>query len=428
MGVRGGYTFYMRTALQLTVVVAGVVLSSRAPSPVCTPVPVPLDRSSDDVFFIGAPLPDTILAGAGDEKWTTGPGHSSFGRARKIYGQLVQIEQLRGMSRDRLPAETKTVVLVPWDYGADCSTVVWGKSARWVAPDTHVVFRARLRARDQWANGMPTLDVHLPQYSLYPFDQRRLYMLNDTALNDLTIEQVLDLYERLPFDSLLMAFPDSAIRPLEAWARDNPSLATRQPARTILEFVRFDVEERRISMIKSPIIGTYRFVFRVPPGDSLVMYARTEERTWSTERGRFEFGTPEDSAWQDVPTGYTLRTAWAESARRLPRDGRKYSSLLFVSLLPILETKDSTVWRGNEEALDRELNPDFWNRVIYPRYYPQIRRMRNKDWYNMPGFWTVYRNGTVRYRHDVERNGVTIFSIVGERISSETMTRPKEEN
>ena len=421
----GGYTVYMRRALELTVVAVSVILLPGAPTPACTPVPVPIARSSDDVFFIGAAAPDTIRTGAGDMKWSTGTGHSGYGQSRDIFGQLVQVEQLRGVSKDRLPAETKSVVLVPWDYGADCRTIMWGKSARWVAPDTRAVFRATLRAREHWANGLPTLDVHTPQFSLYPFDTRRLYMLRDTAMNELSLDQVLDVYERLPIDSLLSTLPDSAIQPLEAWARESPDLARREPARTILDIVRIDAEERRISLIKSPIVGTYRFVFRVPPTDSLVMYARTDERPWGAQRF-YEMEAPEDSASVDKAIGYSLRTAWAKSPRALPRDADKGTSQLSISLQPILETADSSVWQGTEEALWRELNPEFWNRVIYKRY-PRIRSLRDQYRFNT-GSWTIYRNGTVRYRNAIEQNGTIILLIVGERISAETMARPEQDN
>jgi len=418
-----------RTALQFTVVILGSVLTARAPSPVCTPVPVPIGRLSADVFFIGAALPDTILAGPGHETWSTGSGHSGFGRTRTIYGQLVEIEQLRGVSRARLPAETKRVVLVPWDYGPDCSTVVWGQSARWVPPGDRVVFKATLRPRDEWANALPTLDVHTPEFSLYPFDTNRLYMLRDTAINDLSLEAVLDLYERLPLDSVLFAAPDSAMQPLEAWARSNPALATRQPARTILEFVRVEAEERRVSMIKSPIAGTYRFVVTVPHVDSLIVYARTDERPWSTERGRYAVGTPEDSASDNAAIGYTLLTAWASSTRALPRraDHDNSSPTISISLTPVLQTADSSVWHGSDGALDSDRNRAFWNRAVRP-LEPLIEQTRPKDWYYMPGFWTIYPDGTVRYRYIVERDGIAILSIRGERISFDVMTRPKREN
>ena len=411
----------------VTVLALVALTTLRESARLCTPVGLPIGRSSDDVFFIGTALPDTVLAGAGHEEWSTGPGHSGFGRPRKIYGQLVQIEQLRGLSATRLPPATKRVVLVPWDYGPDCSTVVWGQSARWVAPENRVVFKATLRPRDEWANGLPTLDVSTPEFSLYPFDTTRLYMLRDPAMNELSLEEVLDFYERLPLDRDLFDSPYSAMQPLEAWARSNPALASRQPARTILGFVRFDVEERRVSLIKSPIVGTYRFVFTVPPVDSLVMYARTERQPWSTERARYEVGTPEDSAWDDAVAGYSLRTGWAPAPGALPRDTKNASSQISISLTPILETADSSVWHGDVEALDRELNPDFWNRVVYRRD-PDIRSVRNKDWYYMPGFWTIYRDGTVRYRQAVEQSGVIIFSIVGERVSAEAMTRSKDDN
>ncbi len=111
----------------------------------------------------------------------------------------------------------------------------------------------------------------------------------------------------------------------------------------------------------------------------------------------------------------------------MPRDAKKASSQISISLTPILETSDSSVWHGDVEALDRELNLDFWNRVVYRRH-PNIRSLRNNDWYYMPGFWTIYRDGKVHYRQAVEQSGVIIFSIVGERVSAEAMTRSKDDN
>jgi hypothetical protein len=312
------------------------------------------------------------------------------------------------------------VVLVPWDYGADCSTVVWGKSARWVAPGARVVFNARLRPRDQWANDLPTLDVSHPEFSLYPFDTRRLYVLQDTAINQLSLEEVLDLYERLPLDQDLFDSPDSAIQPLEAWARDNPALATRQPARTILDFVRMDAEERRVSMIKSPIAGTYRFVITVPEIDSLILYARTDERPWGTER-RYDV--------DNAVIGYRLLTAWASSPPALPRraDTRNLSPSISISLAPVLQTADSSVWHGSDGALDSDRNRAFWNRAVRP-LQPLVEQTRPKDWYYMPGFWTIYPDGTVLYRYVVERDGIIVLSIRGKRISSEVMIRPEEDH
>jgi hypothetical protein len=375
-----------RTAVQLTVVTLGAVLSARPPAPVCTPVPLPVGRSAGEVFFIGAASSDTMLAGAGHESWGTGRGHSGFGRARTIYGQLVAIEQLQGVSRTMLPADTKSVLVVPWDYGADCSTVVWGRSAQWVTPGTRAVFRGRLRVRDDWPNGVPTIDVDFPEFSLYPYDLRRLYMLRDTALNDLSLENVLDLYERVPFDTTLAMSPDSAIQPLEAWARNNPELARRQPARTVLDFIRVDVEERRVSMIKSPIAGTYRFVVSVPGVDSLVLYLRTDDRPWGTQRGRYEFGTPEDSATRGQLYGYYLLTAAATSPGRLPRqaNSKRAHPTTNIGLTPIVETSDSSVWRGGEDVYFADQGQEFWRRVIR-QHYAAIAQSRGKDWYICPG-------------------------------------------
>jgi hypothetical protein len=395
----------------------------------CSLVGLPITRSQEDVFFVGSAMADTMLAGAGHHKWGTGVGHSGIGRSRKIYGQLVQIDRLRGVSANRLPMETKSVVLVPWDYGPDCSTVIWGQTAQWVTPGTHGVYQGTLRPRDEWANGIPTLDVFAPDFSPYPSGRHIRYLSRDTIQQLLSLEDVLDLYELLPTDSVLAATPETAIQPIEEWARRNTALVTQEPARSVLRLVRVTAEEQRVSMIKSPIGGTYRFVVTVPEVESLVVYARTEDRPWSTARARYEVGTPEDDASERALVGYHLMTAWASSPRALPKRSNIHNSspTISIGLTPVFDSPDSSVWHGGDGALDSDRNRGFWNRAVRPRY-PLIYDLRKKDWYYMPGFWTIYRDGTARYRNIVELNGVVILSIVGERISSEIMTRSRDEN
>ena len=172
-------------------------------------------------------------------------------------------------------------------------------------------------------------------------------------------------------------------------------------------------------MIKSPIAGTYRFVVTVPEVDSLVLFARTDERPWSTER-RYDV---DNSA-----IGYTHLTAWASSTRALPRraDQGRLSPTISISLTPVLQTADSSVWHGSDGVLDRDRNEAFWKRAVRPLQHLS-EQARPKDWYYMPGFWTIHPDGTVRYRYVVERDGITVLSIKGQRISSEVMTRPREE-
>lgn len=403
-----------------------LVAASLVGPPPCSRIGVPISRASNDVFFIGSALPDTLLAGDGHQEWGTGPGHSGYGRSRKIYGQLIHIEQIRGASASRLPAGTRSALLVPWDYGADCSTVVWGESARWVSVGARGVFKAILRPEGDWVNGIPTLDVFEPDF-WYPSGANLRYVLRDTT-KLLPLEPVLDLYEQLPSDSLMEAAPDSAIRPLETWVRQNPTLVEREPARAVLRHVRFSAEEQRVSMIKPAIAGTYRFVVTVPQVESLVVYARTEDRSWTTLRSRYGPGTPENDAGDRSVIGYYLMAAYASSPQRLPTRSniKNAAPTIGISLDPVYQDADSSVWHGGEDRLEN-WNQDFWRRAVRPRY-PLIVHLKKKDWYYLPGFWTVYRDGTVRYRNIVEQNGVIILSIVGERISREVMTRVREDN
>ncbi len=234
----------------------------------------------------------------------------------------------------------------------------------------------------------------------------------------------------LPGDSLLAATPQASIQPIEEWAKRNQNLVTREPARSVLRLVRVTAEERWVSTINSPIAGTYRFVVTVPQVESLVVYARTEERSWTTLRSRYNVGTPEDDAGDDALIGYYLMTAYASSVKDLPKRSNINNArpTLAISLEPIFADADSSVWRGGDDAtLDRSRNREFWDRAVRPRY-PLIVQLHKKDWYWVPGFWTIHRDGRVRYQNIVEQNGVIVISIVGERISRDVMTHVPEDN
>jgi hypothetical protein len=116
-------------------------------------------QQSGRLEFIGTPLPDTVFAGPGTNTFTEAPGHFGPGTARRIYGQRVKIDRLGARARAALPANVREVLLVPWDYGADCRTVPWSRSARWLPEAFPGVFAARLRPREHWAGTVPTFDI-----------------------------------------------------------------------------------------------------------------------------------------------------------------------------------------------------------------------------------------------------------------------------
>lgn len=395
---------------------------------VCSPVGVPISRASDDVFFIGSATSDTVRTGPGSTRYGLGEGHSSYGRSRNVYGQVVRMEKVVGTSATRLPPGTQHVVLVPWDYGPDCLTVIWGGSARWVAPGTRGVYEAKLRERKHWAD-IPTLDVFQPDYTPYPSAPRIGMQWRNVSPEKLSIEEALDLFERLPNDSALSLTPISAAEPLEEWARINPGLVSRDPARVILRMVYAEVDDARLPSIRYPLPGTYRFVLTVPQVDSLILFARTEDRAWEPLHDRYAPGTPEDNEYHGAMIAYKVLAAFAKSPSDLPAGSslEVASAAVAIGLGPLVDNSDSVVWRG-AVSFDRIIRRyPFWSRAIKP-LADSINAAMPRDWYYIPGFWIRYPNGTVRYRHTLERNGVVLLSVIGERLSSEMLTSLAERN
>jgi hypothetical protein len=140
---------------------------------------------------------------AGVEVPVGAPEHFGPGIARAIYGQRVRVNRLTASARAALPEGVREVLLVPWDYGADCRPVPWSRSAGWL-PDTLTgVFAATLRAREHWAGDLPTLDIT-------PFAQPYREPPADTSVRDwlptrrLGIDRLLRLYDALwPIDTPL---------------------------------------------------------------------------------------------------------------------------------------------------------------------------------------------------------------------------------
>lgn len=89
-----------------------------------------------NVPFIGTALGDTLLAGPGAMRPIVAMGHTGFGQPREIFGQQVHVDRIGTRARHAFPAGTTEVVLVPWEFDAECSPVAWGRSARWLDPGT----------------------------------------------------------------------------------------------------------------------------------------------------------------------------------------------------------------------------------------------------------------------------------------------------
>src|SRR5687768_4799114 len=112
----------------LITVAGGIALAVPAASHACSKVGFHAMRSASTAHFIAMPMADTVFAGAGSVRYVVAPGHSGPAGARAVFGQVVSVERIGGLASRTLRQPVRRVVLVPWDYGADCTPTPWTKS------------------------------------------------------------------------------------------------------------------------------------------------------------------------------------------------------------------------------------------------------------------------------------------------------------
>ena len=392
------------------------------------------------VHFIGVARGDTVAAGAGSVQYRAEQGHFGRGKDRAIYGQLVAVEQLgtrRPGALRSLGESVREVILVPWDYGADCQPVPWSQTAQWVRPGTRGFFSAALRDSADWVDGIPTLDVHTPEENPYPraLDRSGLMLPRSDGPN-LSAEQLLVLYNALPTSEELERDHEGAMVPLRRWRRDHPEEETRFPTRWILRSVLWDAEYHRVRAIRSPIAGTYRVTISLPGKDRLTFFART------TLRPRSMLDALTDSAEQERrmrgedhhAVGYYLAAQIASTLEELPQgtaDYRDASHAFHGSVAvveePMVDTRDSTVWRGSFDVigaamklappgafLDGLIEADsiLWRLIsIGRRSYAS-------------GYFIHRANGSVRHTMTEHYVGDPVLTVRAERVSLEYLSDP----
>lgn len=133
------------------------------------------------------------------------------------------------------------VVLVPWAFGTDCKPLVWHQTRDgvWSPPAAPAFYTGRLRNRDAWVLGMPTIDIAMAQ--LQPVWEggeadRQGFGTSEGPL--LTPVEFFDFYQVLPTRQEFDAKEPKALARVEAWASSHPQLAAREPARSMLGSLR----------------------------------------------------------------------------------------------------------------------------------------------------------------------------------------------
>lgn len=299
--------------------------------------------NASTIYVLGTAHADSLRTGAGSVVLERDPPATDLAaRQRNVHGQLVDVERVTGPARALLPRGATRVVFVPWGYSADCRPMLRRASAVWELPGTRGVYFGSLRARKDWAGGVPTVDVFITEWrrpyvrGVAPYMAPRRFDLSAM----MSEEDVLDLMERVPPDSALRR-DTAASAALFAWAREHPSLVPLYPARPLLQMVSYQQRRDALQTVRHPATGTYRLTLRVNDGQPYTLFART---TVAPAGGFMLRGpqTPDDPLTPMPYEAWSFQTFVASTEAGLPSDCRgqyngqfAYLSLRASAPLPV---------------------------------------------------------------------------------------------
>ena len=336
----------------LPIAVAGIALACPSMGRACSRMGFhPTVRLPTMAHFIATAMADTALAGPGIVPYVR-PKRAEPARGGPVFGQVVSVTRIGGLAARTLREPVERVVLVPWDYGADCAPIPWTKSAAWVAPGTHGLFTGVLRDSAHWAGGVPTFDVFAPDFEPYP--QRIDHQLGGRGAREgfVPAEELFDLMELFPDWRLLPDSAEAATRALFQWARANPELARRYPIADALNGARAMVRTQRIRAIESPLTGTWRLSVSLAGAPARTFYIRTERVPTSHWDSTFTRPRVDDPTVVPGVYGYYLLAAIAQTLESLPVCNRGSAPHGYIAVLnaPPVSDGNARVWIGELEA------------------------------------------------------------------------------
>lgn len=222
-------------------------------------------RPPEVTLLVATPRPDTLPAGQSDSGQPT-------------FGQLADVRRVGGAAGDRVEAVLagdNVVVLVPWGFDDDCRPIRWTGSWSWSPPDSTGFFRGELRRSDDWVGDHPTFDIYFAVWEGFPNSPWEHPLA--AGQRRLGVDDLFDLYLRLPTPDEVAERPYGSVSDLVAWRREAGDIADDYPARTILGAAFERAEGERIRTVELPYAGTYRMrVLR--DGDTVAtFYLRTAD-------------------------------------------------------------------------------------------------------------------------------------------------------
>ena len=331
----------------------------------CSKGGFPAQRNATTAHFIALPTRDTVFTGAGTVRYGVRGGHSQEARARTIYGQVMRVERLSGIAAAKLRRPVERVVVVPWDYTADCTPVAWGGSAAWASDNARGLFVAKLRDSAHWAGGLPTFDVFAPELLPYPQQihrQRRSRLAHPDSI--LAMDLVFDLIDLLPSSDRESLTAATEVTQLFAWARANPGLVEHYPVNLFLTSARSLIMRQRLRTVHPPVVGTYELTATLGDGVARRFFARTRARPiteWHAD-GSVRRRESDPTVIPQLE-GYYILTAVAETLDGLPTtcSGRDERREAYIGLVdpPPDSMRAEGAWSGSlEVALAQRALPE----------------------------------------------------------------------
>ena len=190
---------------------------------------------------IAAPISDDVLNPPSSPSGL--PVHEEY-EPSAAHGQLFTVRGVTPRAGDVPGSEIlghDEVVLVWWGYDSACRTMNWSLSVIYSEPGEENVVSGRLRAREHWADGIPTIDVFRPNHRLEP---QRSRAIPNGGSGFLDARELFGYLERMPvvepsgerihsIDDL-----DEATRAsLLTWLAEDPERARMRPVARSLRFI-----------------------------------------------------------------------------------------------------------------------------------------------------------------------------------------------
>ena len=210
---------------------------------VCSLIVRPWVRMDSATYLTFTATGDSVVAGTqrGTGEWAPG-GRDTATVA--IRAQVVRLGRVHGRTAPRTGVAPRPGVVVSWGLGSACERLAPHRALGF-RPGDRVFLETGTRPVSARARGMPTFDVHASLHRYVPAEYGRRRGEPPLRQPPLSVDEYLRMYQAMPTHRQWEANPEAASRSLDRWARENPGLASREPARSIIRMMHEELRPTR---------------------------------------------------------------------------------------------------------------------------------------------------------------------------------------